>query len=96
MAFHVMTCSAFAYLGYVLKDSDPEAAKKYTRIGREMFRDRYLYGQSIAKKWQGPPEAVDPAYRYPINFLSWIGQHEKVQGWALRGSQPLLWTLMQE
>ncbi|MBA3709338.1 MAG: hypothetical protein H0W83_11045, partial [Planctomycetes bacterium] len=112
LRFHTMSCSAFAYLGWLLRASDPEASAGYTRVARELFRDRYLYtptnlamspedsgalnayGQPI----QGQrPAPFDPAFRYPISFRYCIpDQLEKEQGWAMRGSQPLLWTLAQE
>ncbi|MBM4044359.1 MAG: hypothetical protein FJ279_04530 [Planctomycetes bacterium] len=94
--FNVFTCSAFAYVGWLLREKDPAASERYTRIGREMFRDRYLYGRACWKQYNGPPEPLDPNFRYPINWLTWWPTHEKEQGWDMRASQPFLWTLYRE
>ncbi|HYF49225.1 MAG TPA: hypothetical protein VEJ63_07460 [Planctomycetota bacterium] len=96
LRFHTMSCSAFAYVGWLLRESDPKAAEHYTRVGHELFRDHYLYTPQNLKATPEGPTPVDPSSRYPIKFLYSVqDQLEKEQGWAFRGSQALLWTLAQ-
>jgi hypothetical protein len=94
--FNVFSCSAFVYTARLLKEKDAATAERYDRIGRELFRDRYLYGDSGETEDGGPPVGLDPKYRYPIDWLGWWPTHEKCEGWNMRGSQPFLWVLYQE
>jgi hypothetical protein len=97
LRFHTMSCSAFAYVGWLLKDSDPKSAEHYARVGRELFRDHYLYTPLNLPPSPTGVQPIDPASRYPIKFAYPVhkDQLEKEQGWAFRGSQGLLWTLAQ-
>jgi len=97
LRFHTMSCSPFAYVGWLLRDSDPAAAEHYTHVGRELFRDHYLYTpQALPVSKEDGVQPVDSKSRYPIKFVYSVqNQLEKEQGWAFRGSQPLLWTLSQ-